>query len=504
MFKKKIFLYFLVALSVFSFNLMTVKAYMSNTSSPVINKFSVASFYTDTYIYNYVANNGTVTKLGEKVITKAAGDTVDIDNPNVDVSQYILDSITINGTGSYNIGNTYTQPNNDLTIVYTYRDKRTYNVSYSGSNYSHTGGNTVLEGDTYTTRITPSPPYSINIASSTIRMNNRTLKAGDDYTYSQNNDGSYDINIPNVSGNVQITIDTSCLAEGTKVLLWNGTTKNIEDIKYNDLLKVWNHDTGSFGYEYAGWIEKGGTTNEYTKVTFSDGSELKVIGNHSVFSKRLNKYVDVNSDDLKVGDKVVSIKNGISYVKVTSIEKVQEEINYYHVISTRYFNLITNNILTTYEIYNNVSNFMEFDNNLKWKNTDVVRSDMFTYDDFTYLDKYLFKVFRLEETKYLLNTGLVTQEQFNDLYNNYLMDNDKKVIPPKNDEGKYLWMVTTSDDNNPDDISHQMVEDSTYIVPTPNNNNNFKYWYNHSDNKTYQPGDTIIVDSSMYLEAIYD
>ena len=147
---------------------------------------------------------------------------------------------------------------------------------------------------------------------------------------------------------------------------------------------------------------------------------------------------------------------------------------------------------------------MDFGNNLKWKNTDVVRSDMFTYDDFTYLDKYLFKVFRLEETKYLLNTGLVTQEQFNDLYNNYLMDNDKKVIPPKNDEGKYLWMVTTSDDNNPDDISHQMVEDSTYIVPTPNNNNNFKYWYNHSDNKTYQPGDTIIVDSSMYLEAIYD
>ena len=512
MFKKKIFLYFLVALSVFSFNLMTVKAYMSNTSSPVINRFSVASFYTDTYIYNYVANNGTVTKLGEKVITKAAGDTVNIDNPDIDVSQYILDSITINGTESYNIGDTYTQPNNDLTIVYTYRDKRTYNVSYSGStnNYTHTGGNTVLEGNTYTTRISISN-NGLSLSSITIRMNNIPLTEGVDYTYSQPSNRNYDITIPNVSGNIQIDIQLRqgggggpCLAEGTKVLLWNGTTKNIEDIKYNDLLKVWNHDTGSFGYEYAGWIEKEGTTNEYTKVTFSDGSELKVIGNHSVFSKRLNKYVDVNSDDLKVGDKVVSIKNGISYVKVTSIEKVQEEINYYHVISTRYFNLITNNILTTYEIYNNVSNFMGFGNNLKWQNTEIVRSDMFTYDDFTYLDKYLFKVFRLEETKYLLNTGLVTQEQFNDLYNNYLMDNDKKVIPPKNDEGKYLWMVTTSDDNNPDDISHQMVEDSTYIVPTPNNNNNFKYWYNHSDNKTYQPGDTIIVDSSMYLEAIYD
>ena len=129
---------------------------------------------------------------------------------------------------------------------------------------------------------------------------------------------------------------------------------------------------------------------------------------------------------------------------------------------------------------------------------------MFKYEDMPYMEKYLFKVFRLEETKYLLNTGLVTQEQFNDLYNNYLLDNNKKVIPPKDNNGKYLWMVTTSDDNNPNSTTHQMVEDSVYTVPTPKDTNKFKYWYNHSDNKYYSPGDVIPVDSSMYLEAIYE
>ena len=37
-----------------------------------------------------------------------------------------------------------------------------------------------------------------------------------------------------------------------------------------------------------------------------------------------------------------------------------------------------------------------------------------------------------------------------------------------------------------------------------NNEENFLYWYNHSDNKYYNPGDEIEVDSSMYLEAIYE
>ena len=65
-------------------------------------------------------------------------------------------------------------------------------------------------------------------------------------------------------------------------------------------------------------------------------------------------------------------------------------------------------------------------------------------------------------------------------------------------------MVVTSDDTDPSDISHQMVEGSTYTVPVPNNTDGFLYWYNHSNNKTYNPDDIIEVDSSMYLEAIYE
>ena len=252
MYKKRMFIYlFLVALSVFSFNLRTVNAYMSKTSAPAVNKFTVATFYTDTFVYN-LNNNGTVTRLGEKTIYKAAGETVNIDTPDVDVSNYILQSITINGSGSYNIGDTYTQPASNLNIVYTYRPKQTYTVAHNNSNYSFTGNNTAEEGSTYTATLTANNNYNINRIA--VTMSGRTLTEDTDYTF---NNGT--LSIPNVNGNININVTTqqTCLAAGTKVMLWNGTYKNIEDIRYNDLLKVWNHDTGSYGYEYAGWIESG-------------------------------------------------------------------------------------------------------------------------------------------------------------------------------------------------------------------------------------------------------
>lgn len=499
MFKKNMFLYALVVfLSVFSFNLMTVDAYFIKISAPVIGSFSIKTFYKDTYTYNLVDSNNTVTKLGEKVLYKNEGDSISIDAPDVDVSNYEFQSITINGSGSYSIGDTYTQTASDLSIVYTYKIVQEFSVTHNNGSFTFNGESTAKEGSTYTATITGSG-FS-QITGVTVTMGGRDLDENTDFTYNNNT-----LTIPNVSGDISINVTTqTCLTEGTKVMLWNGKTKNIEDIKYTDLLKVWNHDTGSYGFEYAGWIEKAGKSNSYVKVTFSDGNTLNIVGDHSLFSKRLNKYVNINSNDLKIGDEVVNLSNGISYVKITNIEKVEEKINYYHVISARYFNLITNNILSTYEIYSNVSNFMDFDNNMKWLKTEEVRKDMYTIDDLPNMEKYLFKVFRLEETKYLLKNGLVSKEEFDDLYNNYLLDNNKKVTPPKNDKGKYMWMVTTSDDIDPSDTSHQLEEDSEYVVPTPKKTDGFLYWYNHSNNKKYNPGDVIKVDSGMYLEAIYE
>lgn len=392
----------------------------------------------------------------------------------------------------------------DISITANWRPKQIFTVTYTGetTNYSYTGGTTAEEGSTYTSQITATGSYTESqIDTVTVKMNGNTI---------QNawNSNTRTVTVTNVSGDIEINVSTNCFIEGTKIMLWDGSTKNVEDITYNDLLLVWNHEIGTYGYEYPAWIEKTGKVSKYTKVTFSDGTELKIASDHRLFSKRLNKYVNINSGELHIGDEVVSLKDGVNYVSLVNIETINEEANYYHVITTRYFNMIAEGLLTTYEINDEISsNYKGFDSNMKWINYTPEDKKM-SYEDvlntFGYVDKYLYKAMKIEDFAYAIEQGYITQEALESIINIYMRQDGYKVVPPKNSSDQYLWMVTTSDDQDPTDTIHQYVEGSEYIVPTPEEQDNFLYWYNHSDNKTYSPGDSIEVDSSMYLEAIYE
>ena len=512
--KKNIIIYsILVFLFAFSFNLGTVKAYLTSEGEEKTNSFTVAPVYTDTYTYNLENSDGTVTKLGEKTVHAFAGDTINIDAPNIDVSNYTLKSITINGSGSYSIGDTYTQPSENLSIVYTYeKSLQTFTVTYAGDvdNYTYSGGDTALEGSSYISVITPGTYNNpIGGGTGTYGIDRVTVTMGGNTVSNAWNSNTRTITINNVTGNIVINVQTNgCLIEGTKIMLWDGSTKNIEDITYNDLLKVWNHETGTYGYEYPAWIEQAGKVNHYTKITFDDGTVLKVANDHRVFSKRLNKYVNINNGDFKVGDEVVSLKDGISYVKVEKIETINEEANYYHVITTRYFNMIAEGLLTTFEINDEISsNYKGFTEDLKWKEQ-TPEDKLLSYEEliktYGYVDKYLYKTLKLADFKYAVEKGYLTQSTLQDIITKFMINANYRVTPPKDIFGHYLWMVTTSDTDNPCDTKYQMIEGSTYTVPTPEKEEGFLYWYNHSDNKTYNPGDEIEVDSSMYLEAIYE
>ena len=169
--------------------------------------------------------------------------------------------------------------------------------------------------------------------------------------------------------------------------------------------------------------------------------------------------------------------------------------------------MIAEGLLTTYEINDEISsNYKGFDRNMKWVNNTPEDKKM-SYEDvlntFGYVDRYLYKAMKIEDFGYAVEQGYITQEALENIINKYMRQDCFKVIPPKNSFGQYLWMVTTSDMDNPSDSLHQVVEGSEYIVPTPENEDGFMYWYNHSDNKYYNPGDVIVVDSSMYLQAIY-
>lgn len=382
---------------------------------------------------------------------------------------------------------------------YTWFFTVTYNLS---NGLSTTSSTEAIINTEYTGRITVSGNYRLP-TSITVNMNGQNLTSG--YSYSSSNGN---ITINNVTGNITITASGrssgTCLVKGTKVLLSDETYKNIENITYNDLLTVWSYDSGSITYEYPIWIEKISTTDHYQKTTLSDGTVLKTVGYHGVFSPTYNQFISVDDyDKFKVGIKVQKVENGkLKEVTITKIEQINETINYYHVVSTRYYNIIANNVLTTDGTVI-LSNLYGFDKNITWpKNirNSVInnKNEIYDYSEFSdIMPYYMFKALRAEEGKYLNNYGLTK-----DLFRYYLLNNQMNeamlLEVPTNNKGNRVWMVTTNKDSNINSLDHLYEEGSYYTLPKVLG---VYRWYSTSEDKYYKPLDKVKVEHSMHFIA---
>lgn len=296
----------------------------------------------------------------------------------------------------------------------------------------------------------------------------------------------------------------SCLVEGTKIKTIEGY-KNIEDIDYDDLLETWSYDLGKIVYEYPIWIEKKSESDSYQETTFSDGTVLKTVGFHGIYNYDLNKFVSVDDkENFKVGTTVAKIENGkLKKVTVVKIENKKEKVNYYHVESTRYYNVIANDLLTT-DGYVDLSNIYTFNSNVTWKNKNEVllnKDNLYTYSDFKEnIPYYLYSGLRMQEARYLVNKGIISKESLIEILNNTMLNSDITKKPIIKNENRY-WMVTLSTDNLTEKNKQSFLkkEGDVYILPK---DNNVKYWYNSSDNKYYKPGSKVKVYHGMHFTKI--
>ena len=340
----------------------------------------------------------------------------------------------------------------------------------------------------------------------TITMNNQQLTSGTDYTYDSS---SGLIVINKVTGDINIrasAANNACLVKGTKVMLADGTEKNIEDIQYDDLLMVYDHENGGVTYEYPIWIEKPKEATYYLETTFSDGSILKTYGPHSVFSKDTMSFISTaDTENYHIGANIIKInaQGEKQVVTITDIKTMKENITYYHVSSTRYHNILANNFLTTDGTI--VTTYLyDFTENLTWgqKRTDYLATkDFFTYEELKdVFPKYLYDGYRMAEGKNVYNHGLLDIS-----YIGELLDLSNTVPLMKNDDGNVVWMVTTSDDEVTEENKQNYLKEyeSEYILPKPKKEENFIGWLNTGDNKLYQPGEKIKVVHGLHFIAKY-
>jgi len=192
--------------------------------------------------------------------------------------------------------------------------------------------------------------------------------------------------------------NASCFLAGTKITMADGSKKNVEELTYDDVVKVWDFDEGKFSTAPICWLTKPGLTNDhYYKLTFSDGSVLRTTGknsNHKVYNvdERFFKGVDKT----KVGDRIYS-ENGI--VTVTSKEYVKEEVPYYNLITSLKINCVADGILTS----DRYGNMYPIDETMKYvKEGRVIRP----YSEFEAagIDRYWYDNLRLGEVDETIET----------------------------------------------------------------------------------------------------
>lgn len=187
-----------------------------------------------------------------------------------------------------------------------------------------------------------------------------------------------------------------CLAKGTKITLADHTTKNIEDIQYEDNLLVWDFDNGIFATAKPLWIKKVQTAEEYNYVKFDDGTELKTVADHRIFNMESQKFTyTMNEEDTPIGTTV--FKEDGTTTKLVERKVVKEEVEYYNIITDYHMNLFANGLLTS----------LRLNNLYKIKDMKFVKDDrkLATKEEFKNIPEEYFYGLRLAEQPKEINSG---------------------------------------------------------------------------------------------------
>ena len=204
---------------------------------------------------------------------------------------------------------------------------------------------------------------------------------------------AYAINSVGITYGTQlIATPTICLAKGTLITLADDTTKTVENIDYSDNIKVWDFDKGEFASAKPIWIKIAEKTIGYNLLTFSDGSQLKTINQHRIFNKELGKFTYPMTDDTPIGTTTFTVSG--EYPTLESKYIIEEEVDYYNIMTDYHLNFFANGILVSCR-YNNIYPIVD----MKFvKDERTLRP----VEEFKEISKVYVDGFRLSEQKFSL------------------------------------------------------------------------------------------------------
>lgn len=158
-------------------------------------------------------------------------------------------------------------------------------------------------------------------------------------------------NIYTFSQDCTVMLTHSCLIAGTLITLSNGATKKVEDITYDDELLVWDFFNGCFASAKPRWVKVKQTSPVYNKLTFSNGTTLGLVGEggtqgyHRIYNKQAGLFTHTGVPETPIG--TITFAEDETEPVLIKQELINEDVDYYNIITDKYFNLFANGILTS-------------------------------------------------------------------------------------------------------------------------------------------------------------
>jgi hypothetical protein len=225
---------------------------------------------------------------------------------------------------------------------------------------------------------------------------------------------------------------SGCVAADTLILLADGTYKRIDELTYDDVVMVWNFETGTYDAAPISIIFYHGHKNyDILNLQFSDGTILKVINDHGLYSVDDNNYVylSINNVDDYIGKQFVKYNNGnIANVTLVKYYVTTEYTGSYCLQTAGTNNYIAENMfsltkpdITGWFDYFEIGDDMKYDESQM--QADIEMYGLYTYEDFVHtgITYEQFLAFNGPYLKVLVGRGVLTFEDIEQLIQNYLV-----------------------------------------------------------------------------------
>lgn len=329
----------------------------------------------------------------------------------------------INGTSTIYSAGQEIDISSDTTFVAVWEQKAAITINIKNNvKFNITVGN---NGKTYMANATIYVPKQIEIYYSATHDDTKYTVTTKIAGSNQANNGSYKI-----TGDTTIELTASkCVAEGSKITLADGSTKNIEDLNYDDMLIGWDFVTGKYVSVPASILwNHGKYLTNVINLKFSDGTIIRVVEEHGFFDIGENSYVFINENNYESYLHHTFVKT--TYVNGTFINEsfelidayiTEETIGVYSLQTAYTINFVVDGALSITPMATDaLISYFEMGDNLMYDQekmqADIEKYGLYTYEDFAeYVTYEQFVAFNGAYLKVAVGKGLITWEEILEL-----------------------------------------------------------------------------------------